>query len=86
MLIFAWALRLNGFLVARIRKAGQDKRFDSIRSHFFSFLKFWLGKRDLFQTFPDEILTDDEQVRDIHEVRQLLDGTSNTDGEKATTC
>jgi len=34
----------------------------------------WLGKRDLSQAFPDEIITNEEQLRDIREIRQLLGG------------
>lgn len=33
----------------------------------------WLGKRDLFQTFPDETLTDEEQINDINTIRKLFD-------------
>jgi hypothetical protein len=36
-------------------------------------LFYWLGKRDLFQTFSDESLTDEEGSSDTHEIRQLLD-------------
>ena len=32
----------------------------------------WLGMRDLFQTFSDELITDEDQVCDIQEIRQLL--------------
>ncbi len=32
----------------------------------------WLGKQDLFQTFLEEVLTDEEQIRDIHEIRNVL--------------
>jgi len=28
--------------------------------------------RDLFQTFSDELITDEDQVCDIQEIRQLL--------------
>jgi steroid 5-alpha reductase family enzyme len=37
-----WSIRLGGFLLYRINKQGRDKRFDEMRSKFFSFLKFWL--------------------------------------------
>lgn len=43
-MVLFWALRLGGFLVYRIRKSGKDARFDELRSHFFSFLKFWLAQ------------------------------------------
>lgn len=42
--VLAWALRLGGFLVYRIRVTGKDKRFDDIRHDFWQFLKFWLGQ------------------------------------------
>jgi hypothetical protein len=35
--------------------------------------KIWLGKRDLFQLFPDEILAEAEQIRDIQGLYELLD-------------
>lgn len=43
-MVIIWALRLGGFLVYRIRKSGRDSRFDSIRSHFWKFLQFWVGQ------------------------------------------
>ena len=44
----------------------------------------WLGMRDLFQTFPDELITDEDQVRDIQEIRQLLDESQGN--EEIPTC
>jgi len=55
-----------------------------ILEHFYLCYLSWLGKRDLFQLFPDEVLTDDEQIRYIHEIRRLLDENSNTDIEATT--
>ncbi len=40
-LIF-WAFRLSGFLLFRILKTGEDKRFDEMRGKFFPFLGFWV--------------------------------------------
>lgn len=40
-MIFFWSLRLGLFLFVRIQKNNKDTRFDSIRSNFFSFMKFW---------------------------------------------
>lgn len=40
--VFAWAVRLSGFLLTRVLKAGDDKRFDEMRQHFFAFLGFWV--------------------------------------------
>lgn len=42
LVIFAWALRLGGYLVMRIRKIGRDKRFDDMRDSFVKFGQFWL--------------------------------------------
>jgi hypothetical protein len=39
-----WATRMAGFLLFRVLKTGGDARFDEIRSHFFKFLGFWIGK------------------------------------------
>ena len=46
----------------------------------------WLGRRDLFQTFSDEILTDEQQIRDIHEIRQLIDESGDGSDEETATC
>lgn len=43
-MIFIWAIRLGGFLLIRIWHTGRDKRFDAMRSHFWSFGKFWLAQ------------------------------------------
>lgn len=43
-MVIAWALRLGGFLVIRIKKTGKDSRFDGIREDFIKFIKFWLGQ------------------------------------------
>ena len=40
-LITTWALRLGPFLFLRIRAAGEDKRFKSIRNSFPTFLMTW---------------------------------------------
>ena len=37
-----WAVRLAAFLLARVLKAGDDKRFDEMREKFFAFLGFWI--------------------------------------------
>ena len=42
LMILIWALRLGFFLIIRIRKMKRDKRFDDIRDHFTSFIKFWI--------------------------------------------
>ncbi len=34
----------------------------------------WLGRKDLFQTFLDELITDDDCDRDTLEIRLLLNG------------
>lgn len=41
-MIAIWAIRLSGFLLARIMKTGRDKRFDGIREKFGKFLGFWI--------------------------------------------
>ena len=40
-LIYIWALRLGSFLFARVKKAGKDGRFDSIKHDAVRFLMFW---------------------------------------------
>lgn len=42
VLITAWAVRLGGYLLMRIRKIGSDKRFDAIRDNFGKFAQFWI--------------------------------------------
>ena len=39
--VLLWAIRLGSFLFMRIIKAGQDKRFDSIKVSFAQFLMTW---------------------------------------------
>ena len=41
-MIAIWAIRLGGYLLNRIHKMGRDKRFDEMRSKFWSFFGFWL--------------------------------------------
>jgi steroid 5-alpha reductase family enzyme len=43
-LIYLWSLRIGGFLLYRVIRAGRDRRFDDIREHFWQFAKFWLGQ------------------------------------------
>lgn len=40
-LIAIWAFRLGSFLFLRVRKDGQDGRFDTIKPHFMKFLMTW---------------------------------------------
>ncbi|MEO9255570.1 MAG: DUF1295 domain-containing protein [Tepidiformaceae bacterium] len=40
-LIVVWAMRLGSFLFRRATRSGGDRRFDSIRGHFPSFLMTW---------------------------------------------
>lgn len=42
VMVWAWAIRLGGYLLIRIFKVGKDQRFDTIRVHFFKFFGFWL--------------------------------------------
>lgn len=35
---------MTGFLLFRVLKMGKDDRFDHIRTRFFPFLGFWVGK------------------------------------------
>jgi len=41
LLVLVWAVRLGSFLFRRIRKAGKDARFDSIKPSFWRFLNTW---------------------------------------------
>ena len=40
-LVLIWAVRLSSFLFLRIRKAGKDARFDTIKPSFTQFLRAW---------------------------------------------
>ena len=40
-LVLVWAIRLGAFLFTRIRLAGKDDRFDSLKSTFIRFLNIW---------------------------------------------
>ncbi|MBO6564453.1 MAG: DUF1295 domain-containing protein [Pseudomonadales bacterium] len=40
-LVVVWAIRLGSFLFARIRAAGEDRRFRSIKTDFLQFLMTW---------------------------------------------
>ncbi|KAH7106028.1 DUF1295-domain-containing protein [Auriculariales sp. MPI-PUGE-AT-0066] len=44
ILVMIWAVRIAGFLFLRVLVTGSDTRFDSIRSHFWSFMGFWIGQ------------------------------------------
>ncbi|KAH7101862.1 hypothetical protein BKA62DRAFT_167535 [Auriculariales sp. MPI-PUGE-AT-0066] len=44
ILVMVWAFRIAGFLFLRVLVTGSDTRFDSIRSHFWSFKGFWIGQ------------------------------------------
>jgi steroid 5-alpha reductase family enzyme len=41
VLVVVWAARLGTFLVRRVRRAGKDDRFDTIKSSFLRFLMTW---------------------------------------------
>lgn len=41
VLVCIWALRLGSFLFLRVKKAGRDDRFDTIKSSFAGFLMAW---------------------------------------------
>ena len=41
VLVFAWAMRLGGFLFMRIHRAGEDKRFRKLKKSFPLFLRTW---------------------------------------------
>ncbi|MBN1179895.1 MAG: DUF1295 domain-containing protein [Anaerolineae bacterium] len=41
VLVLIWAARLGTFLFRRIRKAGKDTRFDTIKTSFIQFLNTW---------------------------------------------
>jgi steroid 5-alpha reductase family enzyme len=42
LMVFAWAGRLGGYLLIRIKKIKRDKRFDGMRESFWRFSRFWL--------------------------------------------
>ena len=39
--VLVWALRLGSFLFSRVRRAGEDSRFRSIKTNFLQFLMTW---------------------------------------------
>jgi steroid 5-alpha reductase family enzyme len=41
VMVAAWAVRLGGFLFARVRRAGRDARFDELRTSWPRFLGVW---------------------------------------------
>lgn len=41
-MIGLWAVRIGGFLLYRVIKAGKDQRFDGMRESFFEFILFWI--------------------------------------------
>lgn len=41
VMVLAWALRLGSFLFARVSKAGEDRRFRTMKHHFLEFLMTW---------------------------------------------
>lgn len=51
VMIAAWAGRLGSFLFMRVKKAGQDRRFNDIKTRFFRFMFTWtLGGAWVFIT------------------------------------
>ncbi|KAI9295968.1 DUF1295-domain-containing protein [Neoconidiobolus thromboides FSU 785] len=40
--IILWGIRISGFLLYRILKTEEDKRFDELRNDFWKFLGFWI--------------------------------------------
>jgi len=51
VMIAVWAARLGSFLFTRIKKAGQDRRFNEIKTRFFRFMFTWtLGGAWVFIT------------------------------------
>ena len=51
LLVIIWAARLGSFLYLRIRKSGQDRRFEELKKNFFRFALTWtLGGAWVFIT------------------------------------
>jgi steroid 5-alpha reductase family enzyme len=51
LMVALWAARLGSFLFMRIRKAGQDRRFNELKTHFWRFMFTWtLGGAWVFIT------------------------------------
>lgn len=44
LMVVLWGIRIGAFLLLRILKVGKDKRFDTLRSSFVDFGKFWLAQ------------------------------------------
>jgi steroid 5-alpha reductase family enzyme len=42
VMVWAWALRLGGFLLYRVSVVGKDQRFDAMRTSLWKFGRFWL--------------------------------------------
>ena len=40
-MVLAWSLRLGSFLVLRVKRAGQDRRFQELKTRFWRFLFTW---------------------------------------------
>ncbi|MDF1767060.1 MAG: DUF1295 domain-containing protein [Gammaproteobacteria bacterium] len=62
--VCVWAIRLGSFLFARVKKAGQDRRFTHIKPLFFRFLFTWtLGGAWVFITMAAGLAAMTSQTR-----------------------
>ncbi|KAH7098939.1 hypothetical protein BKA62DRAFT_673910 [Auriculariales sp. MPI-PUGE-AT-0066] len=77
ILVMVWALRIAGFLFLRVLVTGSDTRFDSIRSHFWSFKGFWIGTLDILALKRRSKSREADGLLPLHQFRLQPHGSGN---------